>query len=64
MYKNMRSRSSLYSMERSASNTNVNSLPGSPTKDVVYEKNAVTFIKRKKDPLIEREKLRVLQEKR
>ena len=63
MYKNMRSRSSLYSMERSASNTNVNSLPGSPTKDVVYEK-AVTFIKRKKDPLIEREKLRVLQEKR
>lgn len=59
MYKNMRSRTSLKSMERSASN--VNSLPGSPTKDVVYEK---AVIKRKKDPLIEREKMRVLQEKR
>ena len=57
MYKNMRSRSSLKSMDRSANLTT----PSSPTKEVVYEKLA---IKRKKDPLIEREKLRVLQEKR
>jgi hypothetical protein len=56
MYKNMRSRSSLKSMDRSANLT-----PSSPTKEVVYEKLA---IKRKKDPLIEREKSRVLQEKR
>ena len=46
-------------MDRSANLTPVG--PSSPTKEVVYEKLA---IKRKKDPLIEREKLRVLQEKR